>query len=96
MEFCIRDRWLKVIFFLVYTITRMATVINPTPPTWIMARITSCPKSVQWVNVSYLISPVTQVAEVAVKKQSETGVPPGPLVAMGRASSMVPTRIMAR
>ena len=33
IEFCIRDRWLRVIFFLANTMTRMATVTNPIPPT---------------------------------------------------------------
>lgn len=94
MEFCIKERCPRPIFFLARTSTIIAMVIKPIPPVCIMANITNCPNSVQCVYVSNLISPVTQVAEVAVKKQSEIGVPPGPLDAIGSDNSNVPIRII--
>ena len=40
----------------------------PSPPDWIRTRITAWPKLLQYVGVSTTIRPVTQIAEVAVKK----------------------------
>ena len=71
----------------------IATDINPIPPICIIAKITSCPNTVQWVKVSNRIKPVTQVADVAVKKLSLIDVAPGPLVAMGRDNNNVPINI---
>ena len=45
---------------------RLTTVMKPSPPSWIIARITTCPNSVHCVQVSTRISPVTQLEEVAV------------------------------
>ena len=47
------------------------TVINPRPPSWIIARMTTCPNRVQCAQVSTRIRPVTQDAEVAVKRAGE-------------------------
>ena len=52
--------------------------------------MTSCPKIVQWVNVSNRTNPVTQVADVAVKKQSDNAVLPAPFVETGSANKSVP------
>ena len=44
------------------------------PPTWISASTTNCPKSERSFGVSSTIRPVTQLALVAVKKASKTGI----------------------
>lgn len=45
-------------------------VTIPRPPTWMPARITTCPAVDQWVAVSTVVRPVTDTAEVAVKTAS--------------------------
>lgn len=45
-------------------------VINPRPPICMHKRITICPKNVNAFPTSTTVSPVTQVAEVAVNKVS--------------------------
>ena len=70
------------------------TVIKPRPPSWIISRITAWPKRDQVVAVSTVTSPVTQVAEVAVKKALNSPALSPDRVAMGRLSSRVPTRMM--
>lgn len=55
------------------------TVINPRPPSWIIARMTTCPNRVQCAQVSTRIRPVTQDAEVAVKRQVRRSVAPSRL-----------------
>ena len=67
MDSCRRKRLASPIRFPAIWDKDTATVTTPIPPIWIRVRITSCPKSVQPVAVSRTISPVTQVAEVAVK-----------------------------
>ena len=54
---------------------------------------TTCPKGAQYRAVSWITSPVTQVADVAVNSASRNGAPPGLLVAQGSISSSVPPRI---
>jgi hypothetical protein len=71
-------------------------VINPKPPTCIKEIITICPKSDQWVYVSYTIRPVTQVADVAVKSASTKGVDSPLLADTGSISKAVPTNIIKR
>ena len=75
--------------------TRMETVINPMPPTWISSRITACPKRVNWVQVSYSTSPVTQEADAEVKSASRNGRAFPSREESGRASSTPPSRISA-
>ena len=67
--------------------------MNPTPPISIRITKTTCPKNVHVVKVSNRISPVTQVADVAVKKQSEnrTGIPL--FEEIGSQSRKAPARI---
>ena len=71
----------------------MAKVMNPTPPISIRITRTSCPKNVQVLNVSNRIRPVTQVADVAVKKQSENGILAPVFDDIGSQSRNAPTRI---
>ena len=68
------------------------TVINPSPPTWISARITSCPKTDQCVKVSYTTSPVTQVAEVEVKTASRKRVGVRPLTPRAVSATDLPLK----
>ena len=77
-------------------ITRVATDMKPRPPIWIRHKITICPKSVHWVQVSKRDSPVTQVAEVAVNKAGRKPQDTPPREAAGRHSSPAPSKIMAR
>ncbi len=63
----------------------------PKPPSWMSARITTCPKGLQWLAVSSTTSPVTQVALVAVKRASMNLVPCPSAEAIGSMSSPVPT-----
>ena len=57
--------------------------------------MTICPNIVQLLNVSATTSPVTQVAETAVNRQSKNGVPPL-FEENGRNSSSAPARIIIR
>ncbi len=45
-------------------------VMIPSPLSWIIASRSACPAGVKWVAVSTTISPVTQMALVAVKRAS--------------------------
>lgn len=49
----------------------------PSPPVWIVKRMTTCPKGDQNVAVSTLVRPVTVIADVAVNTASghEAAVP---------------------
>ena len=67
----------------------------PNPPTWISARITTCPKPLQYTGVSTMIKPVTHTAEVAVNNASATPELPAPEVAAGVSRSRVPTATAA-
>ena len=72
-------------------ITASPMVITPIPPIWISVMMTPCPKSDQYAAVSFTISPVTQVADVAVNSASENEVIPRPFDEMGSISSSVPS-----
>ena len=72
------------------------TVMNPSPPTWIKRRITSCPNTFQCVNVSYTTSPVTQVALVAVNMESKKGVHSPLRDAIGSVSIRLPANIIKK
>lgn len=74
----------------------MVMVTTPIPPIWISSRITTCPKQLQYVAVSWTISPVTQVADVAVNNASRNAALPGSLDAKGSIKSSVPTNITAK
>lgn len=50
--------------------TSIATVIKPSPPIWMSARITPLPNMLHSVAVSRTTKPVTQVELVAVKSAS--------------------------
>ena len=77
-------------------VIKIATVMTPRPPTWIRHKITVCPKTDQYVAVSLVISPVTQVAEVAVNSASRNGALPAPARAHGSISRIVPDAITPR
>ena len=85
------DRWRRPMRRCSRMATRMETVINPMPPTW----ITACPKRVNWVQVSYSTSPVTQEADAEVKSASRNGRAFPSREDSGRASSTPPSRISA-
>ena len=72
-----------------------AMVTTPSPPIWMSSKITACPKGDQKVAVSCKISPVTQVAEVAVNRAVSSPALRPLAVAKGRQSSSVPARMMA-
>ena len=44
------------------------TVMKPSPPNWIITRMTVCPNRLHWSQVSATMRPVTQEAEVAVNR----------------------------
>lgn len=71
----------------------VVNVIKPRPPIWTHANITSCPKTEKWVPVSTTASPVTQVAETAVKKASVSSMDSPVVVATGSASRKVPAKM---
>ena len=73
---------------------RLTTVMKPSPPSWIIARITTCPNSVHCVQVSTRISPVTQLEEVAVNNPVKKPALCPSREATGRVSSRAPTRMM--
>ncbi len=68
-----------------------ATVMKPSPPIWMSARMTPWPKPLQWVPVSTTASPVTHTAEVAVKNASRVEVERPDAVENGSARSAAPT-----
>src|SRR5688500_11627840 len=57
-------------------------------------RTTHCPKTVQSAPVSTITRPVTQTAEVEVKRAVSTGARPGATDAAGMDRSRVPTRLV--
>ena len=77
-------------------ITASPIVITPIPPIWISVIITPWPNSDQYVAVSFTISPVTQVADVAVNSASAKGVIVCLLEDMGSISRNVPSIISAK
>jgi hypothetical protein len=96
IDSCIRLLCIRPIFFPETMATAMVMVTTPIPPIWISSRITTCPKQLQYVAVSWTISPVTQVADVAVNNASRNGALPGSLDAKGSIKSSVPTNITAK
>ena len=64
----------------------------PRPPTWIKTRMTSCPKVLRALPVSTTTSPVTQLADTAVKSAS-TNLRRPIVDAAGSISSTVPREI---
>ena len=75
---------------------RVTKVMNPSPPIWMSRMMTTCPKVVQWMKVSTVMSPVTQVAEVATSRESMKAVHPPFFAEMGRQRKNVPMRIMPK
>ena len=91
MAFCIVCLCMRLIF-LPDSIYRVdATVITPRPPTWISARIITCPKYDQYVAVSTTTRPVTHTADVAVKRAVPNDVNSPLLAEMGSMSSSAPS-----
>jgi hypothetical protein len=71
-------------------------VMNPNPPTWTRARMTTWPNGLQWVAVSTTTRPVTHTADVAVKR-AVTGSAGRPGAReIGSHSRSVPIPISAR
>ena len=73
-----------------------ATVSTPMPPSWMRIKMTICPKSVQCEAVSCTTRPVTQVADVEVKRQSKKSAQPSWWLAKGSHSRTAPVKITAR
>jgi hypothetical protein len=72
---------------------KVETVMYPSPPTWIKARITPWPKGDQKWGVSTTIRPVTQTAEVAVNRAAIRGGLSPTAVAYGSMRRPVPTKM---
>ena len=70
--------------------------MTPIPPTCRATKTMACPAPDQWVAMSTVVSPVTQIAEVAVKSASARGVASPLAEAKGIISKPVvtPTRKM--
>jgi len=66
--------------------------MRPRPPSWIRTRITICPKSVKEEPVSRTVRPVTQTAEVEVKRASIKEISPD-VVEKGSMSRNAPASI---
>ena len=73
---------------------RVKMVMKPRPPSWIITMMTIWPNRLQWTAVSTMISPVTQVEEVAVKRQVRKSVHVPLLEEMGSISSSAPVRMI--
>ena len=67
----------------------VARVTTPKPPMKIPSAMTEWPKGDQYVAVSTTVKPVTQTAEIAVKRISMKGARSVEAVAMGSARSEV-------
>ena len=96
MDSRMRNRCRSPIFLPLKRLMNTAMVTKPSPPTWISVRMTACPNSVQWLQVSYTTSPVTQVAEVAVNSALRKGTDPPSRLAAGSINRPVPARIMSK
>src|SRR5262249_23551267 len=70
------------------------SVVIPSPPSWINARITTCPNVENSFPVSRTVRPVTHTALVAVNSASRKPIR-APAAARGRVSSSAPTRMAA-
>jgi len=93
---CIINLCLKEIFFPTKKANIVDIVIIPNPPHCKRIRITNCPKVEKSFPVSSTINPVTQVAEVAVKRALMKPILFPMLEAAGRLRSIVPTAIAER
>ena len=69
-------------------------IINPKPPTSIRPKMISCPPIFQCSLVVNVVSPVTQVAEVAVNKASINGVPSPEFVNIGKVNNTLPNKMI--
>ena len=76
--------------------TSMAIDIKPSPPIWMSAKITPLPNMLHSVAVSRTISPVTQVALVAVKSASIGSANAPSADEIGSISSSPPMRITTK
>ena len=93
-----RDSWASCIFrspnFLpIATLKKVVKVIRPSPPIWISSKMTILPNIDHLMYVSNTIKPVTQVALVAVKRQSKKLVACPSLELMGSIRRSVPAKI---
>ena len=70
--------------------------MNPNPPSWISARITTWPKGLQWSAVSTTTRPVTHTADVAVNSASSGWVQSPLAEEIGRTRMTVPIVIRTR
>ena len=77
-------------------ITRVAADIKPKPPISIRQSSTVWPKPLHWLQVSKGVSPVTQVAEVAVNRAWRKVHRFPSREAMGSIKRQVPTQMMAK
>src|SRR5687767_7061862 len=71
----------------------VADAPNPTPPNWIIPRIAAWPNVDQYEPVSTTTRPVTQTAEVAVKRATLNGGDEPLAVETGSIRSKVPSAI---
>ena len=78
------------------TAKKEAKVMRPNPPIWIRMSKTICPKREKWCPVSTTMSPVTQVAEVAVKRAFSTEVFPPGAVDRGKRRNKVPIAMIVK
>ena len=72
------------------------TDINPRPPVSISSRITNCPKKEYVDQTSTTDNPVTQTADVDVKRDVINPIDPGALVDMGSIKATVPSIIIIK
>ena len=96
MASCMVLLCISPIFFPEITAMATAIVTTPIPPICIISKIINCPKPDQYVAVSCTASPVTQVAEVAVKMASKKEAPFPSLVAKGSISIKLPAKITSK
>lgn len=95
MEFAKVERARYPIRLPVISAKDVITVITPRPPIWIRIIMTSCPKKVQYVAVSYTTNPVTQTHDVDVNSALINGVHCPDWLANGVVSNNAPNTIIA-
>ncbi|MBA7587216.1 hypothetical protein ES708_29234 [subsurface metagenome] len=93
---CIISLCLKEILFPTKKANIVDMVIIPNPPHCKRIRIINCPKVEKSFPVSRTINPVTQVAEVAVKKALIKPILIPSLEAVGRLRTIVPKPITTK
>lgn len=74
---------------------RVEKAMIPNPPSWNKIRITTCPKGVKQAAVSWTIKPVTQTADVLVKRASTNDMFSPEWVLNGRSNKAVPIKMAA-